>query len=315
MAEGEGAAGSAVRVTKVQELAYELRTRSAMTRNVIAVPPSLLMSELRWVLRDNRISGVPVVEGGKLQGVVSMEDFINWLAQGDADCAVSERMSRKVVTLYEDEPLVHAVSKLEKLGFGRLPVLERGSDRLAGVITKGDIIEGMLRELQVDYHEEEIQRYRASHFFEDMIADRISIHFRYDIRGKGIEQGGEVASDLKKSLRRLGIPPEIVRRAAVATYEAEMNVILHAQEGRVSVTLDPKTIRIVVRDRGQGIPDVALAMEPGYSTAPDWVRELGFGAGMGLPNIRDCAEQLEIKSEVGKGTCLKIRIPMEHQCA
>jgi anti-sigma regulatory factor (Ser/Thr protein kinase)/predicted transcriptional regulator len=276
------------------------------------------MSELRVILRDNRISGTPVVEGERLVGVVSVEDLITWLTQGAEDCPVEQIMSRTPLTLYADEPLVHAVSRLEEFGYGRIPVLDRGKNTLVGLITKGDIIEGLLHELQIDYHEEEIHRYRASHFFEDMIADQVTINFHYHIQGKKIEQGGEVASDLKRSLKRLGIHPDVVRRTAIATYEAEMNVIIYAEEGRVDVNVQPDLIRIEVRDRGQGIADVQQAVEPGYSTAPDWVRELGFGAGMGLPNIRNCARDFDLASKVGRGTTLRIGIPTgteEKQCA
>jgi CBS domain-containing protein/anti-sigma regulatory factor (Ser/Thr protein kinase) len=304
--------------TKIQELVYELKVAQVMTRDLITVDPSAKMSELRRILRDNRISGTPVVDGQRLLGLVSVEDLITWLTAGGTDCAVERVMSRKIMTLYADEPLVHAVSKLEEFGYGRIPVLDRENRTLVGLVTKGDIIEGLLHELQIDYHEEEIHRYRASHFFEDMIADRITVNFHYHIHGKKIEQGGEVASDLKRSLKRLGIHPDVVRRAAIATYEAEMNVIIYAEEGRVDVNVEPDVIRIEVRDRGRGIADVDRAIEPGYSTAPDWVRELGFGAGMGLPNIRNCARDFDLVSHVGRGTTLRIGIPTgveEKQCA
>jgi anti-sigma regulatory factor (Ser/Thr protein kinase) len=276
------------------------------------------MSGLRAILRDNRISGAPVVRDGFLVGVISVEDFINWLAQGGQDCPVGERMSREVRTLSPAEPLVHAISKLEQYGYGRLPVVDGGTGRLVGLVTKGDIIEGLLKELQVNsQEEEELHHYRASHFFGDMIADRLTVKFQYKVRGKTVEQGGEVASDLKRSLKRLGLHPEIVRRAAIATYEAEMNVIIYAREGTVTVSVDPETINIVVRDQGQGIADIEQALQPGFSTAPDWVRELGFGAGMGLPNIQRCARSLDITSKPGQGTTLRIAIPLEpeRQCA
>jgi CBS domain-containing protein/anti-sigma regulatory factor (Ser/Thr protein kinase) len=306
------------RFSRVQELVYELQVEKVMTRRLITVASRTRMSELRTILRDNRISGTPVVQGEAMIGLISVEDFINWLAQGGPDCAVEQKMSREVTTIFADEPVVQAIGKLERHGFGRLPVLERSSGRLVGLVTKGDIIEGLLRELQIDYHEEEIHRYRASHFFEDVIADRVVLHFHYHIRGRRIEQGGEVASDLKRSLKRLGIRPEVVRRAAIATYEAEMNVIIYAEEGRVDVQVEPGMIRIEIRDRGQGIADIQQALEPGYSTARDWVRELGFGAGMGLSNIRSCAQDFELSSTVGEGTTLKIAIPTgreEDQCA
>jgi len=297
-------------VGKIRELVYELKVEAVMTRQLITLAPEAPMSGLRTLLRDNRISGVPVVRGQTLVGLVSVEDFINWLAQGERDCPVGERMSREVRTLSPGEPLVHAIGKLEQYGYGRLPVVD--GERLVGLVTKGDIIEGLLKEMQVNSREEEeLHRYRASHFFEDMIADRLTVNFQYQVRGKTIEQGGEVASDLKRSFKRLGLHPEVVRRAAIATYEAEMNVIIYAREGTVDVSVDPETINIIVRDQGQGIPDIQQALQPGFSTAPDWVRELGFGAGMGLPNIRSCARSLDITSEPGQGTTLRISIPLE----
>jgi CBS domain-containing protein/anti-sigma regulatory factor (Ser/Thr protein kinase) len=298
-------------VGKIQELVYELKVEAVMSRKLITLSPEAPMSGLRAILRNNRISGLPVVRGETLVGVISVEDFINWLAQGAPDCPVGERMSSQVRTLSPGEPLVHAIGKLEKYGYGRLPVVD--GERLVGLVTKGDIIEGLLKEMQVNSREEEegLHRYRASHFFTDMIADRLTVNFQYKVRGKTVEQGGEVASDLKRSLKRLGLHPEVVRRAAIATYEAEMNVIIYAREGTVTVSVDPEAISIRVSDQGPGIPDVEQALQPGFSTAPDWVRELGFGAGMGLPNIKSCARSLHITSKMGQGTTLRIAIPTQ----
>ena len=302
-------------INRIQELVYELRADSAMNSNVIAANPAMRMSELQETLRDNRISGVPVVEEGRLVGIVSIEDLLKWLANDRSDHPVAGTMSTEVVTVFTDEPLVHVVSKLEKHGYGRLPVLDRNSSRLVGIITKGDIIERLLKELEIGYHEEEIRHYRASHFFEDMVADQTTLTLLYDIRGKKIEEGGEVTSALKKNLRRLGIRPDVIRRAAIAVYEAEMNVIIYASEGRVIAAIGPYAINISINDRGPGIPDVEEAMQPGYSTAPEWIRELGFGAGMGLNNIKSCTESFDITSLVGEGTFLKMRFAMEKKCA
>ena len=301
--------------SKIQELVYELRIGTVMKRKVISVSPNTMMSELRTILKDNRISGTPVVEDQRIVGIVSVEDFIKWLSGGGRDLPVRERMSRRVVTLYEDEPLLHAISSMEEHGFGRFPVLERKSGRPVGMMTKGDIIEGLLHKIEVDYHEEEIHHYRASHFFEDILADKITLIFQYRVKSKEIQQGGQVASELKKSFKRLGIHPDIVRRAAILTYEAEMNIIIYAKDGLVTVRVDPDNIAIDIADKGPGIPDVEQALKPGYSTAPDWVRELGFGAGMGLDNIKKCAGTFHISSVVGQGTLLKINIPREKKCA
>lgn len=296
---------------KIQELIYELKVGAVMTREVFTVKPATKFSDLRGVLRDNRISGAPVVENDNLVGIVSVEDFIKWLSEGGKDCSVEERMTRNVLTLFEDEPLVHAVSSLEEKGYGRLPVLNRSTGRLVGVITKGDIIEGVLRELEIGYHEEEIHHYRASHFFEDIIADKTTLIFQYSISGKSIEDGGEVASGLKKTLRRLDIPPGVVRKAAISAYEAEMNIIIYASEGEITVTVRPEKILFEVEDSGPGIADIDKALKPGFSTAPDWVRELGFGAGMGLNNIMSCAGSFHISSNVGQGTHLTFDISMD----
>ena len=301
-------------INRIQELVYELRADSAMTKNFISVRPETGMKELRAVLRDNRISGVPVVENEHLVGIVSIEDFLNWLADDGSERMIAEKMSREVVTVYSDEPLVHVVSKLDKHGYGRLPVLDRQTSKLAGIITKGNIIERLLKELEVGYLDEEIRHYRASHFFGDMVADATTLTFVYEIKGRKIEEGGAVASALKKNLRRLGIRPDVVRKAAIAMYEAEMNVIIYAGEGRVRVAVGSCAINISIKDRGPGIPDVEEAKRPGYSTAPEWVRELGFGAGMGLANIEHCCESLDIISTQGKGTNLKMRFIMEKEC-
>ena len=128
------------------------------------------------------------------------------------------------------------------------------------------------------------------------------------IEGKEFFDAGKVSTEIKSMLKELGVQPEIVRRVAIAMYEAEMNVVMYAKRATVSVQLTPTTIRIIVDDRGPGIADVGLAMQEGYSTATPEMRELGFGAGMGLPNIKRNADRFEIESTLGKGTKLEITI-------
>ncbi|MHC4114620.1 MAG: CBS domain-containing protein [Planctomycetota bacterium] len=301
--------------TKVQELVYELKVCDAATKNVITTGPETLMSEFGEILRSNRISGVPVMDGDKLVGIISIEDFINWLAGDHIDCPVRDKVTREVKTLYADEPLIHAVSKLEQTGFGRFPVIDRQSGKLVGIITKGDIIERLLRKLEIDYHEEEIHRYRASHIFEDVVADQVLLTFQSHIKGQDFDQAGEVSSNLKKTLQRLGIHPQIVRRAAIASYEAEMNVVIYTNGGDIVAQVRPDQVNIYVSDSGPGIEDVEKAMQPGYSTASEWVRELGFGAGMGLVNIKKCADRMDLTSKLGQGTHLKLSIDVKNaQC-
>lgn len=301
------------KVSKIQELIYEISVGEVMRTNLVTVTPQTPMSRLREILREKRISGTPVVEGDKLVGIISIEDFIKWLADREPDCPIGEKMIEEVQTLYAEEPLTQAVNKFEQFGFGRFPVLDRESNRLVGMITKGTIVEGLLKKLEIDHcEEEEVYRHRIKHFFEDILADKVSLFFQYDVVGQDFKRAGEGASRLKSSLRRLGLDPQIVRRVAIATYEAEMNLIIYTEGGTIRVRVEPHEIFVKVEDSGPGIPDVEKAMQPGYSTAPEWVRELGFGAGMGLNNIQRCASKMGLRSTVGKGTTLKIHIFTEN---
>jgi len=237
------------------------------------------------------------------------------LAGDHIDCPVRDKVTREVKTLYADEPLIHAVSKLKQTGFGRFPVVNRQDGKLVGIITKGNIIERLLQKLEIDYHEEEIHHYRASHIFEDVVADKVLLTFQSHIKGQDFDRAGEASSSLKKTLQRLGIHPQIVRRAAIASYEAEMNVVIYTNGGDVVAQVRPDQINVYVNDSGPGIEDVEKAMQPGYSTASERVRELGFGAGMGLVNIEKCADEMDLTSKVGQGTHLKISLDIKDaQC-
>jgi CBS domain-containing protein len=298
-------------IHKVKELVYELKIRDAAVTDVLTVPPNTMMSEVRPILRSKKITAAPVIENGTLLGIVSVEDYINWLTENGPDCPVSERMSRDLITIFDDEPMVDAIKNFERYRYYEFPVVSRETGKLYGIITKFDVLVSLLRALDIDYYEKEIIEHTKSHFFNDVQADDTLLVFRYQVPGNDVKAGGEASSKLKKNLGYLGLHPDIVRRAAIASYEAEMNLIIYGGGGEITATLNGKDIVIEVTDEGQGIPDIDQAMKPGFSTASDWVRELGFGAGMGLPNIKSCAECFNIESTVGKGTKLYISIPLE----
>jgi anti-sigma regulatory factor (Ser/Thr protein kinase) len=130
----------------------------------------------------------------------------------------------------------------------------------------------------------------------------------FPVKGGDFAKAGAVACRIKDLLKELGLDTRVIRRAAIASYEAEMNVIMYAWEGRINLAVSPGTVRITVDDKGPGIPDIDLAMTEGYSTATPEMRELGFGAGMGLPNIKKNSDTFRIDSEVGRGTRLEIII-------
>jgi len=304
---------SVPQITKVQELIYELPIERVMTKDVVTVSPDTLMSELKDVLRVNRISGVPVLEQGRLVGVVSIEDLIKALESGETSATVGEKMSTKLVTVLAADSIVEAVKRFAQTKVGRLPIVNEQGD-LVGILTGGDVTRGLLEAIGLDYHAEEISRYRARHIFEDIVSDQTGLILRYRVHPRDFQTGGGASSKLKRALDRLGARPQIIRRVAIAAYEAEMNLIIHADEGgELIAEIQPHVIRITAVDTGPGIPDVEQAMRPGFSTAPNWIRELGFGAGMGLANIKKCADSMKLESRVGAGTRLEITIYLQPQ--
>ena len=131
---------------------------------------------------------------------------------------------------------------------------------------------------------------------------------QYAVPGDDLSLAGKASAEVKRALGRLGVAPADVKRAAVAMYEAEINMVIHAGGGVAEAEISPDRITVVLEDRGPGIPDLELAMKEGYSTAPQWIREMGFGAGMGLPNMKRNADELSIESRVGEGTRVVIVI-------
>ena len=125
--------------------------------------------------------------------------------------------------------------------------------------------------------------------------------FRFDVDGENFTSAGQASVQIKKNLRQLGLPPEIIRRVSIAMYEGEINMVIHAGGGHAEVRVDEEAIEIILEDKGPGIADINQAMQAGFSTAPDTIRSLGFGAGMGLPNMKRYTDHMEIESEVGKG--------------
>ncbi len=136
------------------------------------------------------------------------------------------------------------------------------------------------------------------------------MNFEYTVSGDDYSLAGRASSDIKKKLKQLGIPAPVIKKTAISMYEAEINMVIHADGGIITVSLDPRQIQIVLKDTGPGIPDLKLAMQEGWSTANEEARELGFGAGMGLMNIQRNSDQFHIDTAVGEGTTVTIMLNM-----
>ena len=131
-----------------------------------------------------------------------------------------------------------------------------------------------------------------------------AIVLTYDISADDFTRAGEASSDVKRKLKQMGVSPDALRKVAIAMYEGEINMVIHAKGGVITVEITPEKIKMILADVGPGIPDVKLAMQAGYSTAPDEIRSLGFGAGMGLPNMKKYSDSMDIDTRIGEGTTI-----------
>jgi anti-sigma regulatory factor (Ser/Thr protein kinase) len=139
------------------------------------------------------------------------------------------------------------------------------------------------------------------------------MNLEFEIVGQDFKKAGEASFEVKNRLKRLGLRPDIIRRVATAAYEAELNVIIYAQRGTMKVCVEDQCVDVIIVDVGPGIPDIELAMQEGYTTAPPYVKQLGYGSGMGLPNIRKNADWMDLQSEVNRGTTLRFKVNLNER--
>lgn len=135
-----------------------------------------------------------------------------------------------------------------------------------------------------------------------------TITLKYEVSNKDFTRAGEASSDVKKKLKQMGVDPKAITKVAIAMYEGEINMVIHAQGGHIEVVISPEDVVMKLMDRGPGIKDVEQAMQAGFSTAPDNIRALGFGAGMGLPNMKKYSDEMGIETEIGIGTTVTMKV-------
>jgi CBS domain-containing protein/anti-sigma regulatory factor (Ser/Thr protein kinase) len=297
------AAGKPFKVSVAQMLVYELRVRDAMTQPPVTGAPGDSLRTIQNLMKTHRISGVPILQNGAPVGLVSIEDIINALDQGHVNDPAERWMTRNIITLRDHFSLVRAVAEFDRHGFGRFPVVN-SSGELVGIITRGDITACLMQKLEK--RAEEAAAREAALFSGqtgDLERDKPMV-LQTEVKSGDYESAGKISQRMRQILRGRGVDPVIRRRAAIIAYEAEMNMVIHSIGGDLSVAISPGKVVIEAVDRGPGIENVDLAMQEGWSTAGPLARELGFGAGMGLPNIKKCSDQFEIHSEMSVGTRL-----------
>ena len=290
----------------IRELITRLRVEDVMSRTVLTATRGTTLRAIQHLMKEKGVTGIPIVEQKRLFGMVSVDDIIRALDEGHIDAAAEQHMTRALVTLEEHLPLSLAIAAFEKHPFGRFPVINR-EGLLAGVLSSRDILTGLLLAInaEVDRLEELIPG--------TGIDTDTAFMAEYPVKRYDMDNTGKASVAVKKACARRGIDPHTCRRIAVSAYELEMNLALHSSGGVLTCSLTPDSFRVVSRDSGPGIADVDLAVQEGYTTARDWIKSLGFGAGMGLSNVKRVSDSFHITSAPGHGTVVTATILLHPQ--
>jgi len=283
----------------VLELIHQLKIKDVMTTAVLTGNKKQTMRHIQALLRENKVAGIPIVEGRTLVGLVSTEDIINALEKGYIDSLVEERMTKNIISLQDDMPLSFAISYLNKYRYGRFPVLNKEHE-LVGILTSSDVISTLLVEMNREVLRLEKLQKNADTTTTSRYSEMEFTTAHYDF-----ELAGRASTEIKKALKLRNFDTKLIRRVAIASYELEINQVVHSQGGVMRCSIMPDKVIIVASDNGPGIEDVSQALKEGYSTANEYVRSLGFGAGMGLANTKRVSDEFTINSTVGKGTTVR----------
>ena len=282
----------------VLDLIYQLKVKDVMSTAVITGHMNQTMRHIQAVMRESHITGIPITEGNKLVGMVSIDDIVVALDKGFIDRPVEERMTRDVIVLQDDMPLSFAISYLNKYRYGRFPVLNKKQE-LVGILASTDVIRSLLVEMN-----REVLRLEKMNKGTGITSSPFS-EMEFNVPRHNFELAGRASTEIKKALKQRNIDPKIIRRVAIASYELEINIVVHSLGGNIRCTIQTDKVIIIAKDTGPGIADVNLALQEGWSTADEFIRSLGFGAGMGLANTKRVSDEFSINSEVGTGTTVR----------
>jgi CBS domain-containing protein/anti-sigma regulatory factor (Ser/Thr protein kinase) len=290
----------------ILDIVFKTSVRDIMATDIVTAPRTTTMRELQQIMKVSGLTGVPIAEDGLLYGIVTIDNLFNSITDEKLDAPVTEYMVSRLVTLEDDMPLSFAISYFNKYPFRRFPVVDKAG-MLVGIITTRDINVSLLSKLFSKLRELEA----AEEQTEVIGPERMRKVYR--LYQHDFENAGKASTEIKAFLQKKGVPSKLIRRVAVAAYELEINIVAHSEGGTLTVTVTDEFVRITCQDCGPGINNIESAMTEGFSTANDWVKSLGFGAGMGLPNIKRVSDVFEIKSIMGAGTTVKSCIYLKEQ--
>jgi len=294
----------------IMELLQRLRVRDVMrSRDIISVKRDDPLKLAQDLMRQNKISGVPVLEGKRLFGIISVNDIITALEGGWIGDTCQRHMATNLVVLEEDMPLAFALKFFQNYTFGRFPVLNKERD-FVGIVSQRDVTRVLLKELT-----DEITRLEGRTVSPKEEAKSEGALPYYSMRQfvvvrNDLASAGKAANEIKRMMKEAGLDSKTIRRVAVAAYELEINVCIHSLGGSITFILAKDEASIIAKDRGPGIEDVEWACQDGTSTANDWIRSMGFGAGMGLANSKRVSDEFEITSKIPTGTTVMCRFKL-----
>ena len=283
----------------VLELIYQLKVKDVMTIALITGNKNQTLRHIQALMRENRVAGIPIVDERKLVGMVSTMDIIVALDKGYIEHPVEERMSKNVISLQDDMPLSFAISYFNKYRYSHFPVLNKEQE-LVGILSSSDVIRTLLIEMN-----REVLRLEKLHKSVSTASVSTYSEMEFTIVRYDMESAGRASTDIKKALKLRNFDPKLIRRVAIASYELEINIVVHSEGGVMRCSILPDKVVLEAADTGPGIADVSLALKEGWSTATEYVRSLGFGAGMGLANTKRVSDEFSIESALGKGTTVR----------
>ena len=298
---GPGIPGTDDSPLVIMELLQRLRVKDVMRKeNIHAVVRTDSMRFAQNLMKRNKISGVPVVEDKRLFGIVSVNDIIRALEGEWIHEQVGKHMVTNLVVLEEDMPIAFAIKYFQNYSFGRFPVLDKNRD-FVGIVTQRDLTKVLMNELT-----KELVRLEGKPVEETKVKSEGALPFysmrQFPVVHNDLNNAGKAANEIKKMLAEAGVDKKLIRRVAVAAYELEINVCIHSLGGSVTFILDEEKATVIAKDKGPGIKDIEWACRDGTSTANDWIRSMGFGAGMGLANSKRVSDSFDIQSKIPTGT-------------
>ena len=301
----------------IMELLQRLRVKDVMRdHDIISVERTDSMRFAQNLMKRNGISGVPVMEGKRLFGIVSVNDIIKALEGGWISEPCQQHMASNLVVLEEDMPLSFAIKYFQNYTFGRFPVLNKERD-LVGIVSQRDVMRVLMKELTNELARLEGRMVQKGDGDVAAASGESALPYysmrQFMVVRNDLSNAGKAANEIKKMMVEAGVEKKFVRRVAVAAYELEINICIHSLGGTITFIIDTEKATLIAKDKGPGIKDVEWACQDGTSTANDWIRSMGFGAGMGLANSKRVSDSFSIQSKIPTGTTVICEFKLKEQ--